>query len=179
MITLDLVVRPMTEEIMQMLEEKGLVQRFRPTEKILRTPEEEVMVENTYSTDPKYGPHMLICVGFNRSIVDIAYHSDKEDFILINEGRQQKPLILVIALHKEKELQELISQSRLTNDDFLAIDLKFNDPNLSFFIMNGHTPHCEWTIPGAGPASVFYVTEPRDLDANHIHMGDYDLKIRF
>jgi hypothetical protein len=43
--------------------------------------------------------------------------------------------------------------------------------------MNGFTPHCEWTVPGPGPASVFFVTEPSDLDVVPLDMGDYDLKI--
>jgi hypothetical protein len=174
-----LLVRPMAEDVMELLEGKGLIQRLSPTENVLLTPENEVGVDYTYSTDPKFGPHMLICVGFNKSVVDLAYHSDKEDFILINEGRQQKPLILLVGLHKAKEFQELVSTNGLTQDDILALDLKFNDPSLSFFTMNGFTPHCEWTTPGNGPASVFYVTEPRDLDANHIHMGDYTIKINY
>jgi hypothetical protein len=170
-------VRPMTEDVMKILEEKGLIRRLMPTQKVLSTPEKEIGVEYLYSTDLKFGSHMLICVGFNRSLVDVAYHSDKEDFILINEGRQQKPLILVIGLHPEEDFQKLVTTGHLTENDIWAIELKFNDPELSFFTMNGFTPHCEWTLPGSGPASIFYVSEPRDLDANHINMGDYVLKI--
>jgi hypothetical protein len=44
---------------------------------------------------------------------------------------------------------------------------------------DGFTPHCEWTVPGPGPASVFYVTEPSDLDVRPIDMGDYSLKIAY
>jgi hypothetical protein len=167
-----LLVRPMTEDVMELLEGKGLIQRLVPTEKVLLTPENEVGVDYTYSTDPKFGPHMLICV-------DLAYHSDKEDFILINEGRQQKPLILLVGLYKVKEFEELVSTNSLAQDDILALELKFNHPSLSFFTMNGFTPHCEWTTPGKGPASIFYVTEPRDLDANHIDLGDYTIKINY
>lgn len=170
-------VRPMTQDVIEILEGKGLIRRLMPTQKVLSTPEKEIGVEYLYSTDVKFGPHMMICVGFNRSIVDMAYHSDKEDFILINEGREQKPLILVIGLHSEEKFQKLVSTGQLTEDDIWAIELKFNDPDISFFTMNGFTPHCEWTTPGVGPASIFYVSEPRNLDANHINMDDYHLKI--
>jgi hypothetical protein len=172
-------IRPMTEGVIKVLEDKGLISRFMPTAKVLSTPEKEIGIEYLYTTDPKFGPHMVICVGFNRSYVDMAYHNDNEDFILINEGRQQKPLILIIGLYHEKEFQTLISTGQLTEDDIWAIELKFNDPKVSFFTMNGFTPHCEWTIAGTGSASIFYVSEPRNLDTNHIHMGDYELKISF
>jgi hypothetical protein len=57
------------------------------------------------------------------------------------------------------------------------LEMVFNDPRLSFFTMNAFTPHCEWTVPGPGPASVFFVTEPSDLGIQSIDMGDYALKI--
>jgi hypothetical protein len=170
-------VRPMTEGVMNILEQKGLIHRLMPSQKVLSTQYNEIGVEYLYATDRKFGPHTMICVGFNRSVVDMAYHSDNEDFILINEGREQKPLILVIGLHRADAFQELVSSGQLSVDDIWAIELKFNDPKVSFFTMNGFTPHCEWTTIGAGPASIFYVSEPRDLDVNHINMGDYELKI--
>jgi hypothetical protein len=170
-------VRPVTEDIMLFLENKGLLNRLLPTKDILSTPENEIGVNRVYQTDPKFGSHMMICVGFNRSLADMAFHSDNEDFILINEGRYQKPLILVIGLHTQQEFQKLVSNQQLTTDDIWALDLVFNDPRLSFFTMNGFTPHCEWTIPGKDPASIFYVTEPDCLDANKIDMGEYKLEI--
>jgi hypothetical protein len=172
-------VRPMTEGVMNILGQEGLILRLMPTQKVLSTPEKEIGVEYLYVTDRKFGPHTMICVGFNRSIVDMAYHSVNEDFLLINEGRAQKPLILVVGLHRADAFQELVSSGHLSVDDIWAIELKFNDPRLSFFTMNGFTPHCEWTIPGDSPANIFYVSEPRDLDVNHINMGDYELKISF
>jgi hypothetical protein len=171
--------RPMTKEIMETLEAKGLVNHLAPSRKVLETPENEVGVEYLNSNDQKFGPHTLICVGFNRSIVNMGYHSDKEEFILVNEGRRQKPLILVIGLHPVEAFQELVAAGRLTIDDILAIELKFNDPELSFFTMNSRTPHCEWTTPGAGLPSIFYVTESRDLDARTVDMGDYALKVAY
>jgi hypothetical protein len=176
---LSLTVRPVTEEAMSALEERALLQRLLPSSGVLKVPEGAVEVERTYTTDPQFGSHMLICVGFNRSKVELAIHPDNEDFILINEGREQKPLILVIGLHPEPEFQRLVSTGQLTADDIWALEMKFNDPRLSFFTMNGFTPHCEWTMPGPGPASVFFVTEPSGLDLRPISMGDYTLKIAY
>jgi hypothetical protein len=172
-------VRPMTEEAMSTLEERGLLQRLLPPPEVLGAPEGSVAVERIYTAEARFGAHMLICAGFNRSTVELAIHSDKEEFLLINEGREQKPLILVIALVSEPELRRLVSTGELTADHIWALELKFNDPRLSFFTMNGFTPHCEWTVPGPGPASVFFVTEPADLDMQSLDMGDYQLKIAY
>lgn len=67
----------------------------------------------------------------------------------------------------------------MKDDDVLALELKFNDLLVSFFTMNAHTAHCEWTILGDGPANVFYVTEPSDLDILRIDMKDYNLLIDY
>ena len=164
---------------MSLLEERGLLRRFQPDQRVLQAPEGEVAVDRVYTADARFGAHMLICVGFNRSAVSLAYHSDKEEFLLVNEGRAQKPLILVISLVPEQELRRLVSTGRLTAADLWALELKFNDPHLSFFTMNGLTPHCEWTVPGPGPASVFYVTEPADLDMQPIDLGDYTIRVAY
>ena len=176
---LTLTVQPVTEEIMADMEERNLIKRILPSEQVLNIPEGTIEVDRVYETDAQFGSHMLICIGFNKSIVEMAYHSDNEDFILINEGREQKPLILIIALHSVEELHRLISTSQLTADDLLALDLTFNDPRLSFFTMNSFTPHCEWTVPGPGPANVFYVTEPNNLDMQPISLGEYTINIDY
>lgn len=164
---------------MSTLEERGLLQRLLPPPEVLGAPEGSVAVARIYTAEARFGAHMLICAGFNRSTVELAVHSDKEEFLLINEGREQKPLILVIALVSEPELRRLVSTGELTADHIWALELEFNDPRLSFFTMNGFTPHCEWTVPGPGPASVFFVTEPADLDMQPIDMVDYQLRIAY
>lgn len=172
-------VRPVTEEILVDLERRGLIQRFRPTDRIVNAAPGTIEVDRVYETDPQFGTHMLICAGFNKSVVEIAYHSDREDFLLINEGREQKPLILVIALRSAEELQELAENGKLAAEDLLALELKFNDPRLSFFTMNSFTPHCEWTVPGPGPANVFYVTEPNQLDMQPVPLGEISIQIAY
>ena len=172
-------VRPVTEEAMSMLEERGLLQRLFPPEEVLRTAEGVVQVATMYITDPQFGSHMLICVAFNKSEVELLTHPDNEEFILINEGREQKPLILVVGLHPEPEFQRLVSTGQLTTEDIWALEMRFNDPRLSFFTMNALTPHCEWTTPGPGPANVFFVTEPSRLGLHPRDMGDYVLRISY
>lgn len=176
---LTLKVQPLTEEIIEDLERRNLIKRFRPSQRIIHAAPGTIEVDRVYETDLVFGSHMLICAGFNKSTVDIAFHSDQEDFLLINEGRVQKPLVLVIALKSETEFKELVSDQGLTSEDILALELKFNDPRLSFFTMKSRTLHCEWTVPGPGPANVFYVTEPSNLDMQTVSLGDYTIKIDY
>lgn len=176
---LTLKVKPVTEEAMLALEERGLLQRLLPTEDVLHVPEGEVKADTIYTSDPQFGSHTLICAGFNRSRVEMATHSDNEEIFLINEGRTQKPLILVIGLHPEPEFSKLLSTGQLTEEDIWALELKFNHPRLSFFTMNAQTPHCEWTIPGPEPANVFYVAEPSSLDMRMIDMHGYTIDIDY
>jgi hypothetical protein len=120
---------------------------------------------------------MLICVGFNKSIVALAVHPDAEDFILINEGRDQKPLVLIVALHGQAEFEQRALNQELDAADIWALEMAFNDPRLSFFTMNAFTPHCEWTTAEPGPASVFYVAEPAHMGIRPVTLGNYTISV--
>lgn len=170
-------IRPVTEEAMCELERRGLVRRLLPTVSALQTEEGAVTVDRVYKTDSQFGSHMLICIGFNRSTARVGTHPDAEDFILINEGRAQKPLVLVVALHTQAELERRALSGELSSQDFWALEMAFNDPRLSFFTMNAFTPHCEWTEPGPDPACVFYVTEPSHLENRPVDLGDFVLNV--
>jgi hypothetical protein len=174
---LTLQVVPMAKERMLALEERGLIQGFLPAVDAEAVSGPGVGVEVVYATAPQFGPHTLIRVAFDRSTVELAYHSDREDLVLINGGVPQKPLILVIALHPAEELKRRIAEGRLSAEDIWALELKFNDPRLSFFTMNAFTVHCEWTPPGPGARNVFFVTEPKDLDMHAVGLGEYAAKI--
>lgn len=164
---------------MSTLEQRGLIQGFLPASQEEATAEPGVLVDEVYASASCFGPHRLIRVAFDRSTVELAYHSDREDLLLINDGAQQKPLILVIALHPADEFKRRISQERLSVEDIWALDMTFNDPRLSFFTMNAFTVHCEWTPPGPGARNVFFVTEPRDLDMHAVHTGEYAIGVAY
>jgi len=174
---LTLQVVPMTEERMLALEERGLIQGFLPAGMEEAPAKSGVEVDVIYATAPLFGPHTLIRVEFDRSTVELAYHSDREDLLLLNGGARQKPLILVIALHPADDLKRRIAQGRLSADDIWALELKFNDPRLSFFTMNAFTVHCEWTPPGPEARNVFFVTEPKDLDMHAVDLGEYAVRV--
>jgi hypothetical protein len=176
---LKLRVVPMTRDRMSALEQRGLIQGFLPGSREPAVAETGIQVDEVYATETRYGPHRLIRVAFDRSSVELAYHSDREDLLLINDGAPQKPLILVIALHPAEGFQRMVSEGRLSAEDIWALDLAFNDPRLSFFTMNAFTVHCEWTPPGPQGRNVFFVTEPRDLDMHAVPTGEYAIGITY
>jgi hypothetical protein len=176
---LRLPVVPMTRDRMSTLEQRGLMQGFLPASQKAAGTEPGILVDEVYATEPRFGPHRLIRVAFDRSSVELAYHSDREDLLLINDGAPQKPLVLVIALHPAEEFQRRISQGRLSAEDIWALALAFNDPRLSFFTMNAFTVHCEWTPPGPGTRNVFFVTEPQDLDMHAVPTGEYAVGVEY
>lgn len=168
---------PASRELMEDLEERGLLKRLLPPKEVLNVPKDELKVVTLYTTDKRLGSHMLICVGVNRSKVALNYHPDSEDFILLNEGRKQKPLYLIIGLHPSSKLERLAESGELSEKDFVAMEMVFNDPVLSFFTMYGDTAHCEWTPSGEGSAPVFFVTEPSELSLKHCVLKDYTLSV--
>ena len=159
------------------MEQRGLTKRLLPPEEVLGVSKDELEVVKLYATDKSFGSHMLICVGVNKSKVAINHHPDSEDFILINNGRKQKPLYLIVGLHPSSKLEKLAESGDLSEGDFVAMETVFNDPALSFFTMYGDTPHCEWTPPGEGAAPVFFVTEPSELPRKECVLKDYTLSV--
>ena len=134
------------------------------------------VVETIYTSAPRYGSHKLICVGKNITKIRLSSHPDNEEFIIINPCKRKfKPLFLIIGLEKHEALEKKAKSGRLTVKDIIALKLKYNDPETSFFIMMKSTPHWEATVPGKGPAPVFFVTEPAQLKMNYLNTGSYRL----
>ena len=169
-------VRP-TRETMQMLEDKGLIHRLCPGHDTHNPPLGEIEFSELYASDRKFGPHRIISVTINRmEFSAFGTHSDHEEFLLI--GREDtKPLYLLIALLEESELSQRIAAETLTADDFLLLDLVFNDPELSFFTMKKGVPHGEATSGGDGIPPTFYVTEPQDLDLIPTNFAEYGIEV--
>jgi hypothetical protein len=167
----------MTEEVMRDLEGRGLVIRLCPNRHELDAPPGETPWKLLYEPKEGYGPHRLISVTVNREeFAGFGTHPDNEEFWLIGDPGTQ-PMYLVISLISASELGERISGKTLSEDDFIALRVKYNDPWASFFVMLAGVPHGE-AISGTGKRPpTFYVTESRDLPLSLTNMGDYKLKI--
>jgi hypothetical protein len=176
---MDIIIKPMpvSEELMEQLEDYGVIRRIRPGKDILDTKHGESKHESVYECCDSFGPHKLIRVTINSSVPkNFLYHSDNEDFMLIDLPHRTN-LILTMSIHHQKVLEEKIKTKSVNPDDFLSVILKSNDPYLSFFTMNAGYPHVETCVIESDTPPSFYVGESRDLDENHIDFKEYKLKI--
>jgi hypothetical protein len=174
-----LVVKPVkaTEKLMEFLEGRGVITRICPGHDHLVTAKGEARNETVYSTEPRFGPHKLICVTINTTEPrNFMYHSDKEDFMLIDKQGAEELILTMGLLHKD-ELNRRIEEGIISAEDFISIICEANDPYLSFFTMNPYYPHVETCRVTSDNPPSFYVGEPRDLDENLIDLKGYQLTI--
>ncbi|HOK41752.1 MAG TPA: hypothetical protein PLD27_12020 [bacterium] len=177
--TIHIKVYDATEDLFLELQHKNLIKLFIPSKKTFNLPLNKNMVDTIYFTNEIYGSHKLICVGINSTTIKLNYHPDNEDFILLNNTKYEfKPLFLIIGLIKQEKLQEKIHNNTISNDDIIAIRLKFNHPLLSFFTMLKDTVHCEVTTAETNKMNpIFFVTEPTNLKQIFLTMNDYTAKL--
>ncbi|MBU1999100.1 MAG: hypothetical protein ABIG46_06375 [Candidatus Omnitrophota bacterium] len=169
-----------SEELFAQLEAKGLIQRLKPTKKILENHKTQGMVDLIYSSSPEYGAHKLICVGLSHDSTQISLnsHPDNEEFIIMDSTRSCfAPLYIIISQHKHRELEEKARNKQLGSEDFVAVRLKYNDPYTSIFTMLKDVPHCEITEKKDGTPPIFFVTEPAQLTMNYPDLSGFQLKL--
>lgn len=167
----------MTGGVMKMLEEKGLIYRLCPDSYLLHPEKGETLSRPLYECDVRYGPHMIISVAVNRTeLSEFGTHPDTEDFLLIGDA-DTNPLYIVVALCKRDEFEKKILERKLTEEDFITLRAKYNDPEVSFFSMVKDVPHGEMIYDvGSKPAS-FFVTESRDLTTDITDFKGYGLSL--
>ncbi len=160
------------------LERLGVIKRFLSPEYLCQVKKGEIVVQMIYSTNIKYGSHKLIYINTNRTESELGYHPDKEDIFLIKLYGLTKPLIWVFCKYSYEEIEEKIRVGNLNKSDFIALDIPFNDPEMSVFTVNGDFPHYEVTTPGTKKSPSFWVTEPADLPLIQINLSDYKIKLK-
>jgi hypothetical protein len=164
----------MTKKLLNYLEKQGLVTTLKFTRGALKARGKRGKVDLIYRTEPKYGPQKLICVGKKEQDIEMTIHGDREELLMFNmTGIRFKPLYLIIGMDKVGVFKRKISGGKFKQKDIMAIELKYNDPATSVFMMNGNVPHCEVTLPGRGQHPLFFVTEPADLSCAVIDTKNY------
>lgn len=165
-------------ELFLKLEKKKLIRMIRPLKKTLETRTKTGAVSRFYTSSGASGTHALISVGKRTRDVKLSWHDDNEDVLLINPmGLKFNKLYLVLSLLKKTALLKKLSSQTLSAKDFLAVELEFDNPRLSFFIMLKKTVHCEITCGGAGRHPVFFVSEASRLKDNKIKTKNYDIRL--
>jgi hypothetical protein len=165
---------PLTHERLTELEQRGLISTLSPPDSIANTPYQDGD-KALYTSDRKFGSHMLLCVRKNEVDITLYAHSDNEEVIFLNpRSNSSKPLFLIIGMYKEAEFVERAKAGSLTSSDVLALEVNFNDPGTCLFTVLAGTPLCEITLPGeSAEAPIFYVTESSDLDMYAVEVGEY------
>ena len=168
----------MTVDMMKSLEDKGLIIRLCPGNHQAEIHPNESHAKTIYATDPVNGPHKLIVATINAHdpAPYFGTHVENEEFLLIGDP-DTKPTYLIVALCRRKALEDKIQNHTLSAEDFVALRLKFNDPEVSFFTMFKDVPHGEVTVDQPGTCASFYVTEPRDILIDQVPLQDYELRV--
>jgi hypothetical protein len=167
----------MNEEHMNQLESRGLIIRLFPDHHKLDT--EEGLTENhcIYTASKKYGAHKLISVTVNRTaLASFGSHPDNEEFLLIGNPNA-KTMYLVLALCKKDELNSKIKSGNLKVSDFIALEVQYNDPYVSFFTVVKDVPHGECIKKENKQPATFYVTEPESMGIEKTDFGNYIIRI--
>ena len=172
---MDLPVRKMTPELMEKREQEGLIIRLCPNRHDIETPEGNTWYKPLYEGEEGYGPHKIIALTVNReNFPGFGTHPDMEEFWLVGNNAS-KPMYLLVARISRKLLEERVKEHTLEEEDFYLIETRFNDPEVSFFVMNKGVPHGEGVFDKEGLCPSFYVTESRDLPLDLCDLGDYQI----
>lgn len=165
-------------KLFDFLEKQKLIKIIKPSRSALETKTKTGTVARFYTSSVKSGSHTLICVGKRATEIKLSWHEDNEDFFLINPTNiKYKKLYLIIAKLKKTDFLKKFSSGNITEKDFLAVELEFNNPKLSFFTMLKNAVHCEITDNKNGQHPVFFVAEPSHLKDNKIVNKLYNISL--
>ena len=169
----------MTEAVMDSLEKAGCITRLTPSRAAHRVDvlRGEGRGEYLYESAPATGTHALMSVAIdNETFSSFATHPDNEEFLLLG-GADERPMYLLVCLLRREALIEALARGEVKSEHFVLLDVVFNDPAVSFFVMRANVPHGECAY-GAGRPSTFYVTEGSALTLDKIDLyRDYSITI--
>lgn len=161
------------------LEKRGLIRTLRPTARILRRVSVNGLVDTIYASPVEHGTHKLICVrSDNAGRIMLNSHPHNEEFMLINNtGLKLKPVFMIIGLHRHNEMERKARAGSLTARDFILLRFKYNDHKTCVFTMLRDSLHCEFSGPGPGRPSIFFVSEPTNLPMRHFDPAGHNLTL--
>lgn len=166
------------EKVFNYLEKKGFISRLKPTKKTINTRKRTGVVDILYTSNKNFGSHRLMCIGKRNKKVQMCYHIDNEDLIFLNPSNiDYQKLYIIFALDKIDTFSKKLSKNILTSKDFLAVEIVYNDPNLSFFTMLKKTVHCEVVKDEDKQHPIFFVAESSNLKNNKIKHKDLKIVV--
>lgn len=168
-----------SQKLFSRLERKKLIRVIKPSAKVINTRTKTGAVDYFYRENAGCGGHCLLGVGKRNTEIEFSFHPGNEDLILLKPRRgKYKALYFVLSLLKKDKFIKALGKGALTQKDFLAVELEYNNPETMFFTVLNNTVHCEVTAPGPGRHPVFFVTEPSKLRMNLINTEKYKFTIK-
>ncbi len=169
-------VRP-TPALMQELEDQGLILRLAPRHHEAQVKAGEAKGTRLYQAGSEHGGHMLLACTINQAgLQRFGHHLEREEFLLIGDATRE-PLYLAIFRGQHPALEAKIQSKTLTAEDFICLQVVWNDPDVSFFTMLAGVPHGECVLRETERPPSFYVTEPTGITLEKTDFGSYQLEI--
>ncbi len=166
-----------TPELMLELEQRGLLRRLVPSGEVAGVMEGEKVAERVELGAEGNGPWQMLVVACNRSrLTYLAAHSDAECWLFFDEP-DTKPLLYIVATCRLAEFREKAAAGTLSAADFVALELRPNDPQTSYFTVPGGVLHDELTYAGPGRGPVFWVPEPSRMEHTRVELDGYEIEV--
>jgi len=169
-------VQEMTPEIMDILEKKGMIIRLCPSHHRFDVPEGEGIGQDIYASSISAGAHKLLAVGINRSEFSAFGVHDENEEVLLLGSKDEKDLYMLFGLHPWEILSDKRDKGILCGDDFVCLHCKYNDPEVSFFVVCKGVLHGEAT-GGEGLPATFYVTESTGIKLDFLPWNGYKIQM--
>ena len=174
---LQIPVQEMTAECMEFLEKKGLIIRLCPSHHRFEVECGYGIGKDLYRSNDQAGGHKLLYAGINRTAFDAFGMHDENEEILLLGGEGEKDLYLLIGLASWEEFLKKKRRGTLSEEDFICLRCKYNDPFVSFFTMRQGVLHGEAVGEGEGLPATFYVTEPAGIQLEVFPMDHYRISL--
>jgi hypothetical protein len=166
-----------TPELMQELEQRGLLRRLVPSGEAVGVMEGRQVVERVELAAEGTGPWQMLVVACNRAkLTYLAAHGDAECWLFFG-APDTKPLLYVVATCPLAEFREKAAAGTLTAADFVVLELRPNDPQTSYFTVPGGVLHDELTYPGPGAGPIFWVPEPSVMEHTRVELDGYEIQV--
>ena len=165
-------IKKMNNITMKNLINCGFIQPIHCSNLLFRVPQGNTKTETIYECN-EYGDHKLMAVGVNVSWPKLFHvHPNKEDVFLFT-SKETKPLYFVFAYDSLNIFEEKLRKKILNENDFIVVEMLYNNPKFSYFTVNENILHGEYTVRGNKKNPVFFVTESSNLPIRIIDLKEY------
>ena len=161
----------MNEKVWNYLEGKGLISSVRSGNDLYAMADDRAQVEVVLECND-HGGNKLINVGMNLLWPSMFHHHPAHEQVFLMSGMKTKPLYIAFALNGLEGFMRRKNQECLGEEDFIIVEMLYNNPEWSSFAINPGVLHGEFTCLGEGTNPVLIVTEPSDMATNMVDISE-------